>query len=306
VSKQKKGKKPQKVSRPLTARKAILKGNEDLLSKIKTALSEQEGRVQETSKQLYSNQMQLHKGQEAAEEHLLLLRRVINDMLAGTVHTVDLEREIFGSEEKTTVKVVNWGWYTAQMDFADTRESFMNGVVLPDAEIETRILKKKKLEQYKILDQTIGNMVAQDADKMRKLLDDQEELKKFFIEYLAKIIEAKEDDIDWSDQMTDAASSMIKNRLSVMDRLKDLKDLPPEEQQKAMHKAKAELLEESKEFAKVAGKAVAAIKSGNKEAAAEAFDEMERRVEAKEREADGLPPKDDGIPDGAAVFGGDQ
>jgi hypothetical protein len=291
-----KKKKIPKSSKPLTARSQAKQQADELIANINKAIGGLEQRVAQSNQQLWRNQQHQNQGLQASEQHILLIRRVLNDALCGVTRVASVERKVFGSEETEQVQVIDWSWYTAQMDVMDGPHEFMMGMVLPDEEVEIRRAKVLKLAISKAIISTLESLVQKGEKAAREAAEDDEKFQKLIVSVLSKSPQ-----FEWTEEW----EAFSKKELLRLIAAEDAKLEALAKEKAAMEAAKEELLAETEDFAKVAGRAVKAINDGDDRAAAAAFGELEKRVEDKEKEADeSAPSQQGGHPDGATFFGG--
>jgi hypothetical protein len=165
----------------LTAKKQIQEGNRrvikyvsDQMDKIQKSLFDFNEQVKDSNQVLWQNQQQQKSGMDEFEEHILILRRVLNDALGGITRVTTVERRKEGSsDENEEAQVIDWGWYSNQIDHNLDRDGFMNGQVLSDEQIEEAIAKKKKTLAQNLVLFAVGQAAEKDEDQLRKLQDDE-------------------------------------------------------------------------------------------------------------------------------------
>lgn len=120
-----------------TLRKMLSPVLEDLRS-----LNQQGNRLADAHNQLWRNQRLMNSGLIASEQHAVLSRRLLHDMVHDAVRLVEIHRRrTSGSEEMVAISVIDWDWYIEQLDLSPDRQEFMTGVVL-----EGEFLEKKRAE----------------------------------------------------------------------------------------------------------------------------------------------------------------
>jgi hypothetical protein len=175
----KKAPKPRKKSKPLSNRKAVQEQNRrlldfftDRLQESQKQLREFEERVAQSNQQLWDNQQKQNEGLSTAEEHVVLIRRVLNDALCGTTRVTTIERRSQSNpEEQEEVQVIDWGWYGEQLHYSDDPQTFMNGHVLTDEEVAERAQKERVKKQHNIVLYLAGKAAEKDEDKLREVYD---------------------------------------------------------------------------------------------------------------------------------------
>lgn len=210
----KKTPKPQKSRKPLSARKSVQEANRKMLDffssrlqELRKAMVEMENRVAESNQQLWNNQQQQNKGLGMAEEHIVLIRRVLNDALCGVTRVVKVERRSqTNPEEQEEVQVIDWGWYGEQLHYSDSPEIFMNGTVLTEDEVKERAEKEKVKRRQSIVYYLAGQAAEKNEETLKKAYDEgglDDLLQKF-------LIPGK---ISWEEEMHDIAPGIVENVL---------------------------------------------------------------------------------------------
>lgn len=106
------------------------------------AMNQQGNQLAEAHNQLWRNQRLMNSGLVAAEQHAVLSRRLMHDMVHDAVHLVEIHRRhTAGSEQMDVISVIDWDWYIEQLELSPDRQEFMTGVVL-----EGEFLEKKRAE----------------------------------------------------------------------------------------------------------------------------------------------------------------
>lgn len=144
--------------------------------------------INEAHNHMWNNQRLLQTGLGAAEDHIILLRRVFNDALCGVTRFASISRKIeSGKDEMEETQVIDWDWYAMQLDFSDDRKEFMLGTIVPEEAIQIksearRVALAKHAEEIfrnnlKSLDKSIMSMLRKRADEFHPLLDDDEKFR---------------------------------------------------------------------------------------------------------------------------------
>lgn len=252
--------KPRKTSKPLSGRKSVQEANKKMLdffleqiNTLRKDVAEFQERVAKSNQTLWDNQQQQKGGLDAAEEHVLLLRRVLNDALGGVTRVETIERRKEGSDEMEEVQVIDWGWYGEQLHYSDDRQSFMNGVVLTAEEVEERTAKETVQKRHNIVLYLAGQAAERDEDVLRKVFDEgdlDEHLKQFLPEQ-----------VKWEDEMHDIAPTIVEQVLQQREAARN--------QQKKMKAAKERMLLKTTVSKLIAGGDEEILKKGTKEQRAE-------------------------------------
>jgi ketosteroid isomerase-like protein len=172
---------------------------------LRKAMVEMEKRVADSNQQLWNNQKEQNKGLSTSEEHVVLLRRVLNDALGGTTRVTKINRQSQTNLEPEEVQTIDWGWYGEQLHFSDSPEIFMNGLVLSEEEIGERTSKEIiKRRQNIVLYLAIKAAEANEA-KLKEAYDagGLDELLKSFLP----------PNVVWEEEMHDIASEAVVNVL---------------------------------------------------------------------------------------------
>jgi hypothetical protein len=205
--KRKPSKKP-KTNRPLHRRKTVQEANKvmidyflDQLNTVRQEVSNLRNEVAESNDQLWKNQTQQNAGLSSAEEHVVLLRRVLNDALGGCTRVMTIERRKEGSEELEEVQTIDWGWYGEQLFCSDDPNTFMSGVVLTPEEIAERTEKANAKKRHDVVLYLAGQAAAKDTEGLRKALEEED-----LDEYLKKFLPEK---VEWEEEMHDIAPAIV-------------------------------------------------------------------------------------------------
>jgi hypothetical protein len=223
------------------------------INTLRKDVAEFQERVAKSNQTLWDNQQQQKGGLDAAEEHVLLLRRVLNDALGGVTRVETIERRKEGSDEMEEVQVIDWGWYGEQLHYSDDRQSFMNGVVLTAEEVEERTAKETVQKRHNIVLYLAGQAAERDEDVLRKVFDEgdlDEHLKQFLPEQ-----------VKWEDEMHDIAPTIVEQVLQQREAARN--------QQKKMKAAKERMLLKTTVSKLIAGGDEEILKKGTKEQRAE-------------------------------------
>lgn len=198
----------------MTGRKAVQEANRRMLdffanqmTELRKGLMEFEERVAKSNQQLWNNQQSEKQGLDMAEEHILLMRRVLNDALGGVTRVMTIERRAEGSEETEEAQVIDWGWYGEQLHFSDDREQFMIGVVLNEEELEERREKEKVKRRHDLVLYASGRAADKDEDELRKVYDEGD-----LPEHLAQFL-PKGDQFKWEEEMGKIAPTIVEQVL---------------------------------------------------------------------------------------------
>lgn len=172
----KKSSRPPKRSKPLSARKGIQDANKRMLDffsarmqEVTKAMESFEGRVGESNQQLWKNQQLQSQGLSAAEEHVAILRRVLNDALGGVTRVKAVERKNPAEEE---AQVIDWAWYAVQLHFTKNKEDFVIGEVLEDEVVAERTEKEDAEKRRKVVLYLAGKAAETDEDALRAAFDE--------------------------------------------------------------------------------------------------------------------------------------
>ena len=168
-----------KRGKPLHSRKAIQESNQKLseffskrAEEIQNGMSELERRVVESISQVWENQKRHNDGMRVAEEHVILLRRVLNDALGGVTRVMTIDRRKAGSTETEKAQVIDWGWYGEQLHYSDDPNTFMSGVVLAVEELEQRKLLALEKRRRDIVVHLAVRSAEKDEDELRRIYDE--------------------------------------------------------------------------------------------------------------------------------------
>jgi len=205
--------KPRKQSKPLSNRKSIQEANRKMLdffnerlTELRKELGEFETKVAESNQQLWNNQQKQNEGLSTAEEHVVLIRRVLNDALCGTTRVTTIERRSQSNpEEQEEVQVIDWGWYGEQLHYSDDPQTFMNGHILTDEELAERAQQEKVKKQHNIVLYTAGRAAEQDEDKLREIYDGGD-----LVPHLKTFLPPK---IEWDDEMDAMVPTVVEQVL---------------------------------------------------------------------------------------------
>jgi hypothetical protein len=286
--------------------------------------------LSKTSERLFNNQNLLNNGLTAAENHAILSRRVLNDMLNGVVRTISYDfTKVKDGDFTDNVTNIHWNWYDEQAYFQlsfkkdISIEAFTSGHTLSDEEIEVLKLsdakskiqklvyysfrKEKDVKNVKVLFDTaiesdcsdlfqfISKNLPEHNDwrEAAELLGD-EVVHGVVIEATTAVIGAfqKREAKKMKDLLKENEKEKSKKRAA--DLLEKVSGLPandPDEVKKEADK----LLDESNAFAKKAGEAVKLLDEGKMAEANKVMAELEAKVSEVENRQ---------LPEGAAIFGG--
>jgi hypothetical protein len=89
---------------------------------------------------LWQNQQAMNDGLRAAEEQVMLIRRVLNDTAKSNTarsKLIDI-KEAVGCDVTKTVAVIDWDWYIKQLVFCDNKLEFMDGTNTTEEDIERK------------------------------------------------------------------------------------------------------------------------------------------------------------------------
>ena len=280
-----------RTTKPLTARESIRRDQGQLVESISNQLDVFENKISHSNEQLWRNQNMLNTGLRTAEDHLILVRRVLNDALCGVTRVKTIERpEEIGSDEMETVQVIDWVWYTQQLDFCDSRDQYMSGWTLSEEEVERRIAAREEAIRLQRMDAIANRMLQSKNDEMRDAILDASELR--------DLLEKEFEGIELTDQDLADIIRISNEKIAAA---------PTPEEMEAEAK---KLLDDTKKVADAAGEA---IKTGDESKLDEVAETLEEAAsldsggeeeQAKEEQQAAPPPADDGIPEGATVFGG--
>lgn len=201
--------KPRRTSKPLSARKSVQEANRKMmeffsgrLMELQKAMAEMEKRIAESNQQLWNNQQQQNKGLGIAEEHVVLIRRVLNDALGGVTRVTKIERRSQSDPEKQEeAQVIDWGWYGEQLHYSESPEVFMNGVVLTEDEVKERAEKERVKRRHNIVLYLAGKAAEADEPKLKEAYD-----AGGLDELLKKFLPQK---VEWEEEMHDIAPEIV-------------------------------------------------------------------------------------------------
>lgn len=207
-----KASKPRRTSKPLSGRKSVQEANRKMLdffvnqmTELRKFVDEFQGKVAQSNEQLWQNQNRQNEGLKVAEEHVVLLRRVLNDALGGVTRVTTIERRKEGSEELEEVQTIDWGWYGEQLHYSDDPQTFMNGVVLTSEEIKERAEKEAVKKRHNIVLYLAGKAAEKSEDELRKVYDEGD-----LDKHLQKFMPEK---IEWEDAMHEIAPTIVEQVL---------------------------------------------------------------------------------------------
>lgn len=289
--------KPAKKHRPLTSSKKVVESNKKLFDHFNEVVKKMAKQIDEklsgmakivgdvnaTAKQLWQNQQVQQQGLSVAEHHAMLTRRVLNDALGGVTRVTTIKRKVeAGKDEMEEVQVIDWDWYSEQLDFCDDTHEFMAGVVMPDESVQIKAearkveLEKKNEEIFKKnlegLDKATTAMLKKHADDFRPLLEDDKQFRRKVESIYGNL----------SEKLFEAACAMIRTKLE---------NAPSQEEMEEEAKALQEKLKRVTEEAAKRERG----EPYDEELLAEADAEI-AKMEAEEAE--------NPHPEGAAIFGG--
>jgi hypothetical protein len=183
---------------------------------LRTHVNDVSQRIAVSNQQLFRNQQQQKQGMDAAEEHILILRRVLNDALGGTTAVITIERVVeLGSEDVEQVQLIDWGWYADQLHYHESREAFMNGVIVP----ADKIAQAKSDEELRNRRQVLANITAtalqKDEEAVRKAYDEGG-----LDEVLKPHMPAG---LNWDDRMDELAPGVVEKIIRLWDEEKEKK-----------------------------------------------------------------------------------
>lgn len=252
--------KPRKTSKPLSSRKSIQEANRRMIdffteqvNTLRKDIGEFQERVAKSNEQLWNNQQKQNEGLSSAEEHVVLLRRVLNDALGGVTRIETIERRKEGSDETEEAQVIDWGWYGEQLHYSDDPKTFMNGVVLTAEEIEERAAKEAVKKRHNIVLYLAGQAAEKGEEELRKVYDEGDldaHLKQFLPEQ-----------VKWEDEMHDIAPTIVEQVLKQREAARN--------QQQKMKAAKERMLLKTTVSKLIAGGDEEILKNGTKEQRAE-------------------------------------
>jgi len=134
---------------------------------------------------MWTNERVLYRGLMAAEDHMVLIRRVFNDALSGLTRVKTIERpENTLTPTTVSCQVIDWGWYAEQLDFSNDRSEFISGVLVADEDIKRKAairveeLKERRRQEHEkaraLVVETIKSMGSAQADSLREVMGDPE------------------------------------------------------------------------------------------------------------------------------------
>ena len=134
---------------------------------------------------MWTNERILYRGLMAAEDHLVLMRRVFNDALSGVTRVKTIER-LENTLTQTTVscQIIDWDWYAEQLDFSNDRNEFISGVLVAEEDIKRKAairieaLKEQRRREHDkaeaLVVETINSTGSAQADSFREVICDPE------------------------------------------------------------------------------------------------------------------------------------
>jgi hypothetical protein len=263
--------------------------NQEMTEHFVRRVQDIESKVSKSSSQLYQNQQMMNTGLAAAEEHIGLIRRVLNDALCGVTRVTTIRRPAadLGTTEK--VQVIDWNWYIDQFRAVKAVVAFFSGINeflrLAEAKKQTEMVAKF-LRKHDV--ETLTNAVTTE-EKMKEL------------------VQPVLGGINWTPQLFDILRQIAVRELQAKKpkenpAIAPLKTKPKGDDQEAMAAAQQELLDEFEVVSEAAGQAVKAIEAGDEVGAAEAVAKLEQAAEKQMEENPREAVQD--FPDGAQIFGG--
>ena len=249
-------------------------------------VSDIEKQVAQSNRQLWENQKMMNNGLAAAENHVVLIRRVLNDALSGITRVVTISRPSQNADDPPgtveDAQVIDWNWYADQLRAAESISEFVRGtdLVLKKAEAKKRTLRMAAL------------LAEQETESLRLALTDEAEMKKL----AGPVVE---DAVPWTPQLYSALRQMATKELEKRDPKpkEDPKPKPVEQMEIEQQK----LMDEFKQISEISGEAVKAIEAGDEVGAQEAVSKLEA---AAKKQVDEDPETAQDFPDGAQIFGG--
>lgn len=201
-----------------------------LCQPLRDRLSALEGRVAKSNDTLLKNQQNIADGMRLAEEHIVLLRRVLNDALGGVTRVTKIDR--VGAEDLQPVdkvQVIDWGWYGEQLHFCDDAALFMNGAVLSPKQIALRASTELSKRRRSIVLYAASQAAEKDEAALREAYEAgglEELLKRHIPE---KIV--------WEEPMAELAPDIVAQVLRQREQAQKLRQTQQRVQERAMLKA---------------------------------------------------------------------
>lgn len=176
----KRSRKPRKVGKPATRRAKMQEVNKQLLDSfmkevegLRTHVNDVSQRIAVSNQQLFHNQKQQKQGMDAAEEHILILRRVLNDALGGVTRVTTIQRVCeLGSDDTEQVQLIDWGWYADQLHYHESREAFMNGVIVPEEKVAQAKADEELRNRRQVLANVTSTALQKDEEAVRRAYDE--------------------------------------------------------------------------------------------------------------------------------------
>ena len=229
------------TGKPLTRRKTVQASNKQVIEfvskqvqELREFVTDLEKRVAESHNNLWENQKKQNNGLGLAEEHVVLLRRVLNDALGGITRVTRIERRKEDSTEVEEAQVIDWGWYGEQLHYSDDPATFVNGVVLTEEELEGRKAIELEKRRRDIALYAASRSAEKDEGELRRIYEEGtlEEMDAHLQQFLPRGVE-------WEDRCAELAPEVVDHLL----------------QQREAARRQQEKMEESKERA-ILGKVV--------------------------------------------------
>jgi len=164
------------------------------------------------NKIMFDNQGRLNEGLRASEDHIILIRRVLNDALGGVTRIEKFEVEDPETGEKVKNQKVDWGWYAIQQHYNDNQK-FMDMDTLSDE----RIAELEKVEAQQKMVNTIlylaSKAAEKDENKLRECLKGEG-----LDDYLKTFLQGN---MVWEDDMSAMAPKVVQSALNYRDHARD-------------------------------------------------------------------------------------
>jgi hypothetical protein len=266
--------------------------NRDLSEHFNKQVQDIQSKVEVSNKQLFQNQQMMNNGLASAEEHIGLIRRVLNDALCGITMVTTISRPAanpaaaVGVLEET--QVVDWNYYVSQFRAIKAVVAFFQGI----KEVLRRAEAKERTEMVAKF------LREQDIQTLTMSITEEERMKALVMPIIKGV--------QWTPQLFQVlrqlASKELQEKKPKEPPITPLKTVPKGNDTEAVAAAQQELLDEFKAVSEAAGQAVKAIEAGDEVGAAEAVAELERAADKQLEENPREAIQD--FPDGAQIFGG--
>lgn len=182
MSKNQKPRKKAPGGKPLSQRKAIIEANQGLVKHVSGLVQQLEQRVAQSNQQLWKNQQAQNVGLRNAEHHAVIMRRVMNDALSGVTRVKRITRpsqeDMCELNKIEDVHVIDWTWYTHQLDAALGLSQFAHMV----RQHEQAIIKRR----WKVAEEAADVIIRQGDSFAEELAENDDVLGEFLQTRLAE------------------------------------------------------------------------------------------------------------------------